>query len=222
MIMVRAVQARSAPARPCRVGTRRGMLIAVLAACLAVSGCAEDGGGDDPPPDSAPPTSQETSPSPEPSPIDAEPTPERTPWPEPVRPAAMDRDDIEGAKAAAVYFMELYTYVYVSGDLAAWNEMSHPECQFCSGASESILELIGSGGRSEGGGLEVAAVVALEPDEQYGHYRVGIDGTEDSYREFSSDGDIVFTANGGSVHYNVAVLRQDREWLIRGVSLGGD
>src|SRR5690625_4252970 len=92
-----------------------------------VAGCAVGGGlaagcsdaeGDPP---GAEPSVTEQSPTTSATPEEtASPGPGPTPWPEPTRPAAMERDDIEGAKAAAEYFLSLHPYIFATGDLSGW------------------------------------------------------------------------------------------------------
>lgn len=63
----------------------------------------------------------------------------------------MERDDVEGAKAAAQYFLSLYPYAYNTGDLTEWRAMSHPECVFCASVIENVEALHAQGGYQTGG-----------------------------------------------------------------------
>ncbi|MEE6289082.1 DUF6318 family protein [Georgenia sp. MJ173] len=201
-------------------GRRRWLVAFAVMVGLAVggSGCATDE-GDDPAPTSAPsPTTDAPT-----EPATDEPTTVPTPWPEPSPPPEMERDDIEGAKAAAVFFIELHQYVYATGDIEKWLEMSHPECQFCSGATTHLTELYGNGGRAEGGKFTVESVTALPPDSDYAHYRVGVSGSEAASVEYSAGGQIGRQMNGGEVDYVVAVLPSaELGWIIRGVAVEND
>ncbi|QDB80004.1 hypothetical protein FE251_11900 [Georgenia wutianyii] len=191
--------------------TRR-MAAAVLATGLLLAGCSS-GDGQPEPTGSATDVSSE-------SPSSTEPTtaaPGPTPWPEPTRPTAMERDDIEGAKAAAEYFLALYPYVYATGDLEEWQAMSHPECQFCAAVADDVSELHSSGGYGVGGEIVVAEMGALPPDGEYTHFRVGVRGTESASSSFSADGEPLASAKGGEVNYTIAVLAEDG-WTIRGLA----
>ncbi len=62
-------------------------------------------------------------------------TPTASPAPDasvkPVRPAAMDQVSAAGAEAVAVYFLQLFPYVFASGEVTEWEALSHPECVYC-------------------------------------------------------------------------------------------
>ena len=187
---------------------------ALCVAGLVVAGCS--GGGDAAPSGTTPMTASPSDPSGSGQPTTSAPGP--TPWPEPTRPAAMERDDIEGAKAAAEYFLALYPYVYATGDLEEWREMSHPECAFCSAVADDVSELHSSGGYGVGGEISVAELGALPPDAEYSHFRVGVRGTESASSSFSAEGEQLATAQGGEVNYTIAVLADD-VWTIRGLAM---
>ena len=190
-----------------------------LVLVLAVAGCATDGDGDAVPTPTV--TTADTSADPTPEPTSDAPTPEHTPWPEPTRPAEMDRDDIEGAKAAAVYFMELYQYVYATGDVAEWEDASLERCEFCRSNSEHVMELFEAGGRAEGGEFDVVEVVAGEPNETYEYFRVAVLGDEAPSVEYSRAGDMLDEVAGGRVYYHFALVNHGGEWRIWGVAVEG-
>src|SRR5450830_1923187 len=125
---------------------RRGLVGALLVVGLAVTGCTPDPG---PTPSTSP--SAVVSPTVTPMPTST-PTPDASVKPE--RPEAMDQADSAGAEAAAVYFLQLYAYVYATNDLAEWRALSHPECIFCASVITSVEEQVAAGNRSEGGLVE--------------------------------------------------------------------
>ena len=137
---------------------RRGIARAVVAAGAALAllaGCT--GSPADPP--TPPATSPAASPSPSPSPTPT-PTPEPDAAVPPERPD-MSRVDAETAEAVAVYFLQLYPYVYATGDLAEWRALSHPECVFCASVISNVEEMVAEGNHSEGGLVELGAVEVL-------------------------------------------------------------
>ncbi|WP_413452174.1 DUF6318 family protein [Georgenia phoenicis] len=178
----------------------------LCAGLLLLAGCSDEA---DPGPSSTAPTSTTSASTPAPA-------LEPTPWPEPTRPAAMERDDIEGAKAAAEYFLALYPYVYATGDLEEWEEMSHPECEFCRSTSDDVTEVFAEGGRGTGGAFTVDEVFASPPDDEFEHFRVELVGAEEPSRLLSDDGTVASSTTGGPGSYFVAVLRADDQWLVRG------
>ncbi|QDB80006.1 hypothetical protein FE251_11910 [Georgenia wutianyii] len=198
-----------------RTWSVRRLAVAACVAGLFATGCSGDG---EPEPSGTTPVTAEPS-DPPGSVKPTSPAPGPTPWPEPTRPAAMDRDDIEGAKAAAQYFLELYPYVYATGDLDEWRAMSGPECQFCEGAAERATELFSAGGYGVGGEIAVLEIGAAPPDDDWEHFRVGVDGVESPSVEYSGNGEVLRTIAGGAVTYNLALLRSEGGWVVRGVNL---
>ncbi len=196
-------------------GRRWRRLGAGVVVLLAMTGCSDADGDEVPTAAATPRVSETTTDSPSESPA-----PGPTPWPEPTRPAAMERDDIEGAKAAAEYFLALYPYVFATGDLDVWGEISLPECRFCSNVARRATELHNEGGFGLGGAIAYDDVRALPPDGEFEHFRVGIKGYESPSSSHSATGEELESAAGGEVHYTVGVIH-DGEWRILGVVLEG-
>lgn len=190
-------------------GRRWRRLGAGVVALLAMTGCSDADGDEVPTAAATPRVSETTTDSPSESPA-----PGPTPWPEPTRPAAMERDDIEGAKAAAEYFLALYPYIFATGDLKEWQRMSHQECQFCAGAADRVDELSAKGGFALGGELEVENVFAQGPDGSNGEYRVGLMVRESPSTEFSNDGKEMLTLSGGRAQYSFALHWSDEGWKV--------
>lgn len=131
-------------ARPLTWGNSAATRLRTVLACawaglLLVACTGPDG---DPSPDPTSPTPSATASNPAPS----------TSAP-PARPAAMQRQDVEGAIAAAQYFLELYPYAYNTGDLTEWRAMSHPDCIFCASVIDNVEELHAAGGYQSGGSV---------------------------------------------------------------------
>lgn len=130
----------------------------------------------------------------------------------------MERDDAEGAKAAAEYFLGLYPYVYATGDLLQWEAMSHAECKFCASVVEDATALVAEGGYGLGGEVEISDVKVAPPDEDFAHFRVAVMATEAPSFSYSASGEVTSSAAGGEVIYTVAAL-WDGGWTIRAVSM---
>lgn len=64
----------------------------------------------------------------------------------PERPEGMDEESAEGAVATATYFVQLYPYVYATGDLEQWRSMSRQDCLFCGSVITNVTRLHSSGG----------------------------------------------------------------------------
>ena len=121
-----------------------------------VAGCS--GGNAKPGPSAtAAPATPTASPTPTPT---ASPTPDASV--KPVRPAAMDQVSAAGAEAVAVYFLQLYPYVYASGDLTEWKALSDPECVFCKSVIDNVEALHAKGGSDHGSEITFHSIKSSE------------------------------------------------------------
>ena len=146
----------------------------------------------------------------------ASPTPTPTTTPEPERPAAMDDPGVDGAVAAATYFLSLYPYVYNTGDLTAWKALSHPECIFCASVVTNVEEMHAQGHRQEGPSITVRESAAREVDPGV-FFSVEVEVVQGPSAEFDRQGAVVEESLGSSdVHVALAVLREGDRWVIRG------
>ena len=66
--------------------------------------------------------------------------------PAPQRPAEADQHTVNGAVAAAEYFIALRPYVYATADLTAWQAMSDDSCAYCDTVSYGATALHSTGG----------------------------------------------------------------------------
>jgi len=115
-----------------------------------VAGCS-GGGAKSGPSATAAPSAPTASASPT-----ASPTPDASV--KPVRPAAMDQVNPAGAEAVATYFLQLFPYIFASGDLTDWKALSHPECVYCASVLSGAEKMSAAGNRSEGGLVTVSEV----------------------------------------------------------------
>ncbi len=143
--MAQAQQGAVRPGNRPSVRARLAGATAALAVLMTLGACSPAAS-----PEPAP-TTTASSPSPTPSPEPtlgetAEPSPEPSPSPtDPndrsellVEPEEMENVDEEGAVAAAKYFMGLFEYAYLTGDLDKWEEMSLEGCGFCSNVADAV------------------------------------------------------------------------------------
>src|SRR5665648_726818 len=142
--------------------TRRAMSALVAVGCVAGLGAGVAGCSGDPGPTTTTTVTvtvtEEPSPSTTPTPT---PTPDASVKPE--RPAAMDVADSAGAEAAAVYFLQLFPYVFATGDLDEYRALSHPECIYCTNVIAGVQEIIAAERHSVGGLEQISDVVSPSP-----------------------------------------------------------
>lgn len=180
------------------ISVRGLVLVAGFALALVLGACSSD----------QPPTQ-----TPAPTPVTT-----GSPTGAPVRTAEMDRDDLDGAKAAARYFIELYPYVYNTGDLDVWRAMSHPECVFCASVVENVEELHADGGYLVGGGVAFESVTGHAPVEGNEFHTVDMTLRQEDGTRYASDGSIISEATGGHLSATVVLGRSADAWVVRGVS----
>lgn len=106
----------------------------------------------------------------------------------PKRPAAMDRDDEEGAIAAAEHFLRLSLYGAATGDWAEYDAMSMDTCTFCENYKKANQEALDSGREME---LPEVAVTETRADlweQDETCLLVDLLVNRDKYRETGGEG----------------------------------
>jgi hypothetical protein len=182
----------------------------VLVVGVALAGCTPQ------PPTTTPPPSPSVVASPSPTPTTT-PTPDAAVKPE--RPTAMDEVSAAGAEAAAVYFLQLYPYVYATGDLEEWRAMSHPECVFCTSVITNVEEEQAEGRRSTGGGIGITGAISREITTAT-WYSVSLEGYEEPWSTFDTEGNLVEEHTAREPHtFELAVIRDADRWLVRAVQV---
>ncbi len=206
--------------------SRRGRLVWALAGVLVLVGCTpSEGEGPTSPPvtetsDEA--TSQDpTSEAPtEGGSEDVSQEPSEQPEVDPPeRPAAMEEETVEGAIAAAKYFMELYPYIYATGDLTEWDALSDEGCGFCANVGEQVRDLYSSGGYATGVSTEVYT------DNGGGPYSDGVYIVDLGVRFHEStfvdgDGSQTEYAAEDRPEFSISLDWRDESWVILGVNAG--
>ena len=186
--------------------------VPLLVAALLVAGCSAEA---DVGPSSPPVPSESATEAPQPSEPVA-PTPADVEKPVPSE--AIRRDDVAGAEAAAQYFLELYPYVYASGDLDGWKEMSHPECKFCESVVENVKTLHDSGGFARGGDMDFEQVSSHAPVPGNSLFRVDLLVSQAATQ--TVDGSGVETESAPTSNLLILGMDQDvGQWMIRAVQV---
>ena len=130
----------------------------------------------------------------------------------------MDRDDADGAIAAATYFISLYPYAYASGDLLAWNAMSDPACIFCASVTGNVGEMVARGNRLTGGAIGWLAQPIHTPHEN-SLSEVHLVASQDASTEVDQSGMTVSTSSASDADIVVLLTFDRTQWSIRGVDL---
>lgn len=193
--------------------------VAGVLAAGALTGCTESNGVEPIPAPSAsgPDATAEPTEGPPGEPTGG-PTETATPEPpevvKPTPPDAMRRDDVAGAEAAAVYFTELYPYVYATGDLAEWKAMSHSECKFCASVVENVEKLRAAEQHLEGGAIGIVVVDGREPLPDNEFYRVDVHFRQGQTFTVDREGRTPRSKSGEALLIYAVHFDKDR-WIIR-------
>jgi len=145
-------------------------------------------------------------PTPEPDPDDATVPPERP---------DLSQVDAETAEALAVYFLQLYPYVFATGDLAEWDAISHPECVYCASVRSGVEEMHAAGQRMEGGHSDLDEVVTTQVSDAM--WQVDAVLIERESRTIDASDTVIATAAGPKAYDSTVVLvHENGRWLVRG------
>lgn len=136
----------------------------------------------------------------------------------PERPEAMERDDAEGAAAAAEYFIELYPYVMATGDTAEFEAMSHRACGFCVELSEQAASIREAGEAFSGGATTVQITKNYPRDQVTGLYLFDARITQEAQTITADDGRIVLDAEREVLERRIEMGRRGTEWLMVAVA----
>jgi hypothetical protein len=130
----------------------------------------------------------------------------------------MDEVSAEGAEAAAVYFLELFPYVFATGDLEEWRALSHPECIYCASVVEGVEEMVAADHHSEGGLVAASEVHSTEAD--IGRWwLVTLTLVEQPSSTLTQSGQVVDVFPDVKTYAtDVAVIRERDWWLVREVT----
>lgn len=207
---------------------RRGRLVWALAGLLALVGCAPSEGEEVP---TAPvsQTPQSTEPVSDGSTDGAEdPSDEPSERPEvdpPERPAAMEQETVDGAIAAAKYFMELMPYALGTGDTTEWDSMSLDGCEFC----ESIRSM--ASGVNEGDGFATGGEIEIYSEDGGGPYEDSMFEGENIYivalgltigemELHYQDGTVDNYVADDRPDFRLSLLWRNESWRVTGVQRG--
>lgn len=132
----------------------------------------------------------------------------------PERPEAMERDDAEGAAAAAEYFIELYPYVMATGDTEEFEAMSHRACGFCDDALEQAQRIEGGGYTYSGGESMLSVMEIYDRDEVTGIFPLDTEISQQASLISDSSGNVLHSSDAKAFESRVEMgIRNDR-WVV--------
>lgn len=179
-----------------------GLVVAVGFALSACTGSTPDPGVSGSPTDESTPVASES----------ASPTPSVPAKPE--RPEAMERDDAEGAAAAAEYFIELYPYVMATGDTREFEAMSHRACGFCDDALEQAERIKDHGYTYTGGDSSLRVIEIYARDDVTGIFPLDAEITQKSSRITGGSGEEIYSAEAKVSESRVEMGLHNGKWVV--------
>ena len=136
--------------------------------------------------------------------------------PAPQKPENMDEDSSEGAIATATYFVQLYPYVYATGDLEQWRSMSRQDCLFCNSVITNVKELHESGGWRDPWTQTVVQSGYSDPGPGSEYSRVDIAFDRDTTYTYDGTGGEPEVAEPHSYTVIIFAMKYtDGHWVIR-------
>ncbi|QOR69336.1 hypothetical protein IM660_11550 [Ruania alkalisoli] len=131
---------------------------------------------------------------------------------------AMEKESVEGAIAAAEYFMRLYPYIYASGEFTEWDAIvDEDRCEnFCATARSGAVDLHAGGGYAVGGAVEVLSADGGGPydDQEVDDvYIVELELSFESSEDVRSDGTREHY-DGAERSARVALIWVDDRWRV--------
>ena len=101
---------------------------------------------------------------------------------EPQRPAEADQRTVDGAVAAAQYFIGLRPYLQATGESTAWQAMSGPDCAYCASAAATATALHSAGGWTDPWDQQIGFFSISADDGGPDRYAITLDVTSVEYR----------------------------------------
>ena len=128
----------------------------------------------------------------------------------------MSTVDAETAEAVAVYFLELYPYVYATGDLSDWNLLSHPECVYCADTRQGVEAMMTAGHHSLGGLSLLTNTTSTQVSDRM--WTVHTSLSQAPSQTVTASGQVIEDFPERVEYEMEVVVTHETNWLVRGVS----
>ena len=129
------------------------------------------------------------------------------------------RDDIRGAEATALFFLEQYAIMYQTGDTELWQSLSLDPCTYCGSALEGAQDLHADGKGVKGGEIvprDSSVFAQMGPD---GEVYVEMEATARDGYTVQPDGSEELTAPGTASDITMELHLVEGEWRVDGVNV---
>ena len=135
--------------------------------------------------------------------------------PAPAKPPQMNEESPEGAASSVHYFLELYRYAFMTGDITEFAAMSDDRCKFCKSTIDDANDIHSKGGWADKWDQEIVSMTYYEKLEGYEYNRVKVIVNYGAMASYYGDGQNPTTSepSEGKV-LNVAVRYSNKRWMI--------
>ncbi len=183
---------------------------AVIAAGLVIAGCSAE----EPEPDFTPtmPPSKSSS-TLDGEDEEAQPNPAASPdlKPPPI-PPEIEEKTLEGAEAAARYYIDAFNYGYAMRDSEPMEFISLTKCESCAIHIDSIQELASQNRMFLGGWIELEDTDEIYKDGE--QFLVTFPGNQEPFSILETNGDVVTKGDGGPFTAKLLAKFEDGQWKI--------
>jgi hypothetical protein len=130
----------------------------------------------------------------------------------------MDDDGPAGAEAAAVYFLELDSYMQATGDTSEWEAMSHRSCEYCAARLDQAEDIATAGYSWEGGETSARVLHTFAQDAPTGIWPIDVRVADKAAKVTDRRGNEVFSSTGATYERHIEIGRRDGAWVVIGVA----
>ena len=134
--------------------------------------------------------------------------------PPPDKPENLGEDSLEAAVAAAVYFLKLYQYAFVTGDTKDFAAMSEQQCKFCNNIIDRATRLHQEGGWADPWEQTFERVEAYPLNPGYEYHQVDVTLHSGDISTHHGDGSEGKNSPAETVLMRVAMRYHDGVWTV--------
>ena len=139
--------------------------------------------------------------------------------PPPERPENLGEDSLEAAAAAAVYFLRLYQYAFVTGDTKDFAAMSEQQCKFCNNIIDKVTRLHQEGGWADPWEQTAEKVEAYPLNPGYEYHQVDVTLHSGDISTHHGDGSDGKNSPAETNLVRIAIRYHDGTWTVGGTEV---
>ena len=126
----------------------------------------------------------------------------------------MDDDGPAGAEAAAVYFLQLDSYMQATGDTTEFEAMSHSTCEFCAKRLDQARRIQEGGYTWTGGENKSMRILhTYAQDQPTGIWPIDVEYIDSAATVTDATGAVHTEIEGVTARSRVEMAQQDGRWV---------